>query len=381
MAIDTNWIEFPGLGLKFEHVNPVVEIGGFQIYWYGILISIGFLAAIILALKACRSMGLSQDDLITYILVATPAAIVGARLYFVIFKWDQYKNNLLEIFNTRNGGLAIYGGIIGAVIAVAILAKIKKHNMLRLLDLAMPYIALGQAVGRWGNFVNQEAYGRVTNLPWRMTGGRIPEGAVHPSFFYESVLCFAIFGFLLFYRKRFKKYHGEVLFLYMILYGTGRSVIEYIRGDDALLIGSTSIRVSLVISLVLVVAAVVSLIFIKKIPAAQIDKEKLALEIREAYIKDTGKDPDTGLPVEGYKKSGSKKLNDKDKDNNENDDDDKYVVFGSDFEDDDDSEEDTDADADSEETENKVSVESETGADADSDDANDTDDTNDKGLN
>jgi len=322
-----NWIEFPGLGIRIENINPSIEIFGIQIYWYGIIISVGFLLGIILGLRACRNLGFSQDDIITYILAATPAALVGARLYYVIFTWNEFQYDFWKIINTRDGGLAIYGGIIGAVIAVAIMARIKKHNILRLLDFAMPYIALGQAIGRWGNFVNQEAYGRETNLPWRMTGSNI-SGAVHPNFLYESLICFSIFAFLLYYRKKLRKYHGQVLFLYMITYGIGRSVIEYIRGDDALVIGNTNIRVSLVLSLILVVAGILAMIFIKKIPGTHMDMEALAAEIRAAYIKDTGKDPDTGLPVEtdsDHGKDGDTEASGEDIP----EEDDEYTVFGS----------------------------------------------------
>lgn len=291
------WIEFPGLGLRFENMKNFIEVGDFKIYWYGIIISLAFLVGIILIMGACRKYGFSQDDIITYILFAIPAAIIGARLYFVVFSWDHYKDNLSEIFNLRNGGLAIYGGIIAAAITVAIVSKVKKQSFLRVLDLAIPYIVLGQAIGRWGNFINQEAYGKATDLPWRMTGSHIP-GAVHPNFLYESIGCLLIFIFLIAYRRKFQKYSGEVLFLYMITYGLGRAFMEYIRGDDALLISDTDIRVSFVLSLVLVAAGIIGMIVIRRLPKYKVDKELLAVEARHAYIKDTGKDPDTKLPVD-----------------------------------------------------------------------------------
>lgn len=290
------WIEFPGLGIKFEDVKPFIEIGDFKIFWYGIFISLAFLAGIVLIMRACRKYGISQDDILGYILVAIPSAIVGARLYFVVFSWDKYKNNLSEIFNLRNGGLAVYGGIIAAIVAVAILSKVKKQSLLRILDLAVPYIVLGQAIGRWGNFVNQEAYGRQTDVLWRMTGSNIL-GSVHPNFLYESVLCFLIFVFLLIYRNKRSEYHGEVLFLYMITYGSARAFIEYIRGNDALELGGTDIRVSLVLSIVLAIAGVLSMILIRRSNKYKIDRNLLAVEARDAYIRDTGKEPDTGSPV------------------------------------------------------------------------------------
>ena len=285
------WIEFPGLGLRIENVKRSINFFGlFDIYWYAIIIAFGLMLGILLGLRHCRRYGISQDDLITYIIAAVPSAIVGARLYYVIFSWDIYKNNLAGIFNLRDGGLAIYGGIIFAVIAAIIVAKVKNQNFLRILDFAFPYIALGQAIGRWGNFVNQEAYGRTTNLPWRMTGSGI-EGAVHPNFLYESLLCFFIFFFLLYFRKNRRKYNGQVVCLYLIMYGISRAFVEYIRGNDALLIGKTDLRVSLVLSLALVLCGIIFLIILKYIPSMKVIRERELELIRDAYIADGAEIP------------------------------------------------------------------------------------------
>jgi phosphatidylglycerol:prolipoprotein diacylglycerol transferase len=165
------------------------------------------------------------------------------KLYYVIFNWSDYKNNLLEIFNIHQGGLAIYGGVIAALIAVFIFAKKRKIGVLKLFDFAIPYLALGQSIGRWGNFVNQEAHGVATMLPWRMEiydPTTMQQISVHPTFLYESLCDFALFIFLIWFRKR-KKLSGEVFILYLAIYDLGRGFIEGLR-MDSLYFGS--IRVS-----------------------------------------------------------------------------------------------------------------------------------------
>lgn len=280
------WIAFEGLGLVFENVQRGITIGeNFTIYWYGVLIALGFLLAVILALRSCERFGISQDDLLTYIIVAMPAAIVGARLYFVAFKWEEYADNLWSIFDIRNGGLAIYGGVIAAILAVAIATKVKKQSFWNLLDFAMPYVLIGQGIGRWGNFINQEAYGKETTLPWGMSGSGI-EGTVHPNFFYESMWCLLLFVFIMIYRKKLWKNTGELMCLYFAGYGIERTFMEYIRGNDALLIGNQRVSFWVSIALVVVFGAIfVYLRFLKKGPgvkvadeAAKVLAEKLAQE-------------------------------------------------------------------------------------------------------
>lgn len=289
------WIAFEGLGITLENVQRGITIPGgtipflendFTIYWYGVLIALGFLLAVVLGLRSCEKFGISQDDLLTYIIVATPVAAICARLYFVIFKWEDYAGNLAGILDIRNGGLAIYGGVIGIVVTVVVMTRVKKQNVWNLLDFAMPYVLIGQAIGRWGNFFNQEAYGRETNLPWGMSGSNIMSGTVkvHPDFFYESVWCLLVFAFIMFYRKKLWKNTGELMCLYFIGYGIGRTFIEYIRGDDALLIGNQ--RVSLWLSAIFVLAfgaVFVYLRFLKKGPAVKVCEEAVKeLEIRKA---------------------------------------------------------------------------------------------------
>lgn len=259
-----NIIEFPGLwGLKFHISRVAFTLFGIPIYWYGIIIAVGFLIAVLLGMKESKKFGLEQENVIDLVLFAAPVAIICARLYYVIFNFGLYKDNLLDIFNTRQGGLAILGGVIGALLTAYIYARVKKISPLKLFDFGMPYLVLAQAIGRWGNFVNQEAFGTNTRLPWGMTGDNIrdylsreqfnlaekhiivnPDIPVHPTFLYESLWNIGVFLILMWFRKR-KKYDGEVFFMYMALYGLGRSWIEALR-TDSLWVGN--LRVSQVLA-------------------------------------------------------------------------------------------------------------------------------------
>ncbi len=280
-------VSFPGLGLDFQLRRWAFEIFGLPIYWYGIIIALAFLAAVLLGLRSCRRYDIEPDNVLDMVLFAAPAAIVGARLYYVIFSWDQYKNNLIDIFKIRDGGLAIYGGVIAAVLVAWIYGRVKKMSFLNIMDFAAPYIVLGQGIGRWGNFVNQEAFGTATQLPWRMNGD-IPDKylsgltnaldpakwGVHPTFLYESLWDLAVFFFLLWYRKKKKKLSGEVLFLYLIFYGIGRFVIEGLR-TDSLYLGS--LRVSQLLSALLVLVFAVLFIYRRLKMSKASEEEPVAL--------------------------------------------------------------------------------------------------------
>jgi len=253
-------IAFPGLGLEFN-INPIAfSIFGKPIFWYGIIISLAIIINIVLAMRDAEKFSFKSDDVLDFVFFAVPAAVIGARLYYVAFKWQDYSENPLQIFQIWNGGLAIYGAVIAGVITACIFAKVKKYSVLKWFDFCAPFLVLGQAIGRWGNFVNREAYGAVTNLPWRM---EIPslDGisimSVHPTFLYESLWDLAIFVFLMFYRNKSKR-KGEVFFLYLILYGFGRFWIEGLRADS-LMVGN--FRVSQVLSLILV--ATFTFVFIR----------------------------------------------------------------------------------------------------------------------
>jgi len=227
-------ITFPGLGLSFT-IDPIAfSFFGLGVHWYGIIIVTGFILAFSLANRDSKTFNIKQNDISDLLLVVAPFSIIGARLYYVAFEWSNYKNNLLEVFNIRNGGLAIYGGILTAVLVTYIFTKRRKMNMWELFDFLIPYVALAQSIGRWGNFVNQEAHGVETSLPWRMeifNPLNMQRVAVHPTFLYESLWNLGLFLFLLWFRRK-KKNEGEVFTLYLALYGLARFFIEGMRTDS-----------------------------------------------------------------------------------------------------------------------------------------------------
>lgn len=242
-------------GITF-HIDPVaftLPIGdGFPIYWYAVIIATGTLLAMIYAFRRAPKFGINTDNMFDVVIVSFIMAIVGARAYYLIFDGKPL-SSFSEIFALRQGGLAIYGGVIGAFATGAIMCRIKKVNMLAMFDLTAIGLLIGQAIGRWGNFVNQEAYGTTTESIFGMTGSRIGTTPVHPCFLYESLLCAA--GFVLLHLvSRHRKFDGQLITLYMVWYGTVRFFIEGLR-TDSLMIGI--LRVSQVLSFVLVIAGIV----------------------------------------------------------------------------------------------------------------------------
>ena len=241
-------ILFPGLNLKFEINSIAINIGNIGIYWYAIFIVIAFSVAILFFKKDNGKYGIEFEDIIELFIILIPVSIIFARIYFVIFNFNFYIKNPVEILNIRNGGLAIYGGIIGAIITILVFCKIKKLNFLDVLDYIVPYLALGQAIGRWGNFFNGEAHGQVTDNILRM--GIVENGTyieVHPTFLYESICNFIIF-IILFIMRNKRQYKGQLIFTYLTLYGLIRAIIEGLR-TDSLMLGS--FRISQVISILL----------------------------------------------------------------------------------------------------------------------------------
>jgi len=229
-------------------MNPVAfEVFGIAVRWYGILISSGMIIGTILAIREAKRLGLDENLIIDFILVMIPSAIIGARLYYVIFNWSYYNGDIISMINVREGGLAIHGGVIAGVIAGIIYTRIKKIDFWQLADIIAPSLILGQAIGRWGNFVNQEAHGGPTNLPWGITVDGVK---VHPTFLYESLWDFAIFIFLMKYRKN-KRFNGELFYLYLILYSIGRFFIEGLR-TDSLMLGPFRVAQLLSLSLILI---------------------------------------------------------------------------------------------------------------------------------
>ena len=264
-------VSFPGLGLEFHFNNVAFHIASKPIYWYGILIMLGVILAVVYASARSRQFGIRQDDLYDAVLFAVPLGIVCARIYYVIFEWEQYKDNLSEIFATWHGGLAIYGGIIGGIIVIVVLCKVKKIYVMDMLDLFASAVPIGQILGRWGNFFNCEAYGSSTTLPWRMVIGKTLEEAGtagnHPTFFYESA--WTLIGcIILYFSSKKRKYHGEILLLYLGWYGLGRFFIEGLRTDSLYLWG-TGIRVSQVVALICIIIGLGGFLLNRKMPFLQ----------------------------------------------------------------------------------------------------------------
>lgn len=240
-----NTVSFPGLSDGILELNRVAfTLFGQDIMWYGVIIGTGFLLAALYGAARSRDFGLDVDFILDLLIFCLPAAIVGARLYYVAFRWDYYAGNWSEILNIRGGGLAFYGGFLGGVLMGVLICKIKKRRILPTLDLACICFPLAQAIGRWGNFVNCEAFGGETGLPWGMSiNGAAP---VHPTFFYESLWNIIGFTLLHFYSKK-RKFDGECALGYLAWYGFGRMIIEGLR-TDSLYIGSTNLRASQVLA-------------------------------------------------------------------------------------------------------------------------------------
>lgn len=268
-------IAFPHLGIYLENVPKSIDFFGFEIAFYGMIIGIGLIAGILMAAHLAKVTGQDPDTYWDLAIYAVIFAIIGARLYYVAFAWDDFKDNLLSIFYTRRGGMAIYGGVIGGFLTLAVYCKLKKKNAFQLGDTAVPGLILGQIIGRWGNFMNREAFGGYSDGLFAM---RLPVAAVrpndisqeiaahiengmnyiqvHPTFLYESLWNLVVLALMLLLLKK-KKFHGEICLLYFGGYGLGRFLIEGLRTDQ-LWIPGTTIAVSQVLSLVLLIFAVVA---------------------------------------------------------------------------------------------------------------------------
>ncbi len=247
-----NTIAFPGLGIPAMRIKNSFSLFGFTIHWYGVIIACGIVLAYLFAVREGKRRGITQDNLLDVIIIGLPSAIVCARLYYVVFEWQQYKGNLWDVFKIWEGGLAIYGGVIGAFLSAFLYCRMKKIDFLKLADLGGFGFLIGQAVGRWGNFVNAEAYGAQTALPWRME--LVDLGVcVHPTFLYESLWNVCVFLILLWYRKK-QKFDGEIFLMYLTGYGLGRMWIEGLRTDSLYLFGA--VRVSQLLAAVCVLVGV-----------------------------------------------------------------------------------------------------------------------------
>lgn len=274
-----NHVEFPGLGLDFEISRVAFSLFGKSIYWYAIIIVVGFLTASIYGARRAKEFGLKEDNILDLLICATPAAIICARLYYVIFNFHLYRQNPIEILYIWEGGIAIYGAVIGAIIAAALYCKFKRVKFTAILDIGALGLLIGQCIGRWGNFVNGEAYGVETQLPWRMEiydFAAMSRIAVHPTFLYESL--WNLLGFILlhFHSKR-RKFSGEIFLLYIAWYGFGRGLIEGLR-TDSLYFMQTGLRVSQFLGFASCIAAIFVLFYFYLFRDKELLERSLQLE-------------------------------------------------------------------------------------------------------
>lgn len=378
---DPKVISFPKLGWEFTIDPTAFSIGNFEVQWYGIIIAVGLLLAVLYCFPRMKRFGLDADRASDVVIGGVIGGIIGARLYYVLPKWDEYqqatfKDTFLAVINTRNGGLAIYGGIIGAVLVGLVMCKIRKVKVIPMLDVAAIGFLIGQGIGRWGNFVNQEAFGTNTDFILGMTGGRIQTAAaamsdmnwnepVHPCFLYESIWCLLGFVLLAFWSKR-RKYDGQLILMYMAWYGLERSIVEGLR-TDSLMVGN--IRISQALSAVLFVTSVIlQLIFFlqrKRDPESFVlyagteesillieesRRKKMGVKGADAKILADDNDDDIGiLPDEDDEIGELPDIDDDDEDYNFDDTDDEDDASGESEEEDDESDESDDEDNESDE--------------------------------
>lgn len=272
-------IRFVYLGITIEHLKNSISVFGFRIAFYGIIIGIGMLAGIWIAQSDAKRRGQDPEFYLDFALYAIICAIIGARIYYVVFEWDYYGKNLIQIFNLRAGGLAVYGGVIAGAITMFVYTKVKKVSFFSMADTAVLGLVTGQIIGRWGNFFNCEAFGGYTDSLFAMRikrslvndnmlnadvlSHKIVENGVefiqvHPTFLYESCWNLCLLLFMLWFR-RYKKYDSQMLWIYLLGYGTGRFWIESLRTDQLILFGS-GLAVSQVLSLILILVGAGNLI-------------------------------------------------------------------------------------------------------------------------
>lgn len=278
---DKEIVSFPLLDLKFEIDRVAFAItDDIKVYWYGIIIAVGFVLAVLYAYKNSKRFGIVADKVVDVAIFGIIGGIIGARAYYVIFSWDQYKDDIWGIFRVWKGGLAVYGGLIGGVIAGAIVCKLSKIKFTAMLDVAVIGFLIGQGLGRWGNFMNVEAYGAPmkTLLPWGMTSAKIVRELgveagtlVHPCFLYESLWCLLGVLVLHLYSKH-RRFDGELTLFYCVWYGAERFVVEGLR-TDSLLIGT--VRVSQALALILCVGATIIWITLRVLIHKKGDKNYL----------------------------------------------------------------------------------------------------------
>ncbi len=282
--MDSTIVHFKGLEKSFEVSSILAQFTVFgktiTINWYGAIIAFGFLLAVLFGGRIAYKWKMSLDKMVDVLIYGTIAAIIGARLYYVFSKWDYYGKHLSEIPAIWNGGLAIYGGLIAGVVAAYVVCKVRRMNFFNLIDICCMSFLIGQGIGRWGNFANQEAFGTNTSMPWGMTSEKVvnylisnkdffernnitvdPYDYVHPTFLYESIWC--LLGFVLLYIvcRKARKFSGQIALCYGVWYGAERMVVEGLR-TDSLYIAGTTIRTSQLLSAILMVTCLVALIIL-----------------------------------------------------------------------------------------------------------------------
>ena len=311
---DFTHVYFDGLGIDFNLPSVAFSVFGHEIHWYGIIIAFGFALAVLYGGRGAYKWKMSLDGMTDVLLWGTIFGILGARAYYVAFEWSYYSQHLNEIPMIWNGGIAIYGGIIGGLIGAAIGCKVGKINFLNLLDLGALGLLIGQGIGRWGNFFNQEAFGTNTETAlFRMWSPKIrdalaasatdlaakgievdPATPVHPTFLYESVWCLLSFLILHIIVNKCRKFKGEIFMLYGVLYGAERMIVEGMR-TDSLYIGSSNIRVSQLLSLIIVVVALAFFIYFmirakkgnlppKMLPVIEVSEEESKDELSSIVV-------------------------------------------------------------------------------------------------
>ena len=299
---DYTSVKFTGVKHIFDVSENFVEFGGMTIKWYGVIIAFGFLLAVLFGGRMAYKYKVNLNNMVDVLIFGTVGGIVGARLYYVLFEWAYYKDHLGEIIQIWNGGLAIYGGIIGGLLMAYFVCKKHEMSMWQLLDFIGMSLLIGQGIGRWGNFANQEAFGTNTSAPWGMLSAKTtayltehyseitakgiavdPNLPVHPTFLYESIWCLLGFAILYFLSRKFYKFHGELFLGYAVWYGIGRAIIEGFR-TDSLYITGTTVRVSQLLSLGLVICC--TLLLIAKI----IEYKKGNTQKTEETVTENGSD-------------------------------------------------------------------------------------------
>ncbi len=303
----TGTIRFPHLNISLLHVPKSLSFGGLEVACYGIVLAAAMVTGVYVAMKVAKATGQKEDDYFDLGIIGIIAAVVGARIYYVVFSWDYYSSHLSEIFNLRKGGLAIYGGVAGGCLAAVLFSRVRKLNIPQVLDTACIGLVWGQIVGRWGNFFNREAFGDYTDNLFAMqlpledvkaadvtetmrahlqTIDGVEYIQVHPTFFYESLWNLGVLAVLLFLTFRVKRRKpGVIVLTYLLLYGAGRFWIEGLRTDQLILFG-TGLPVSQVLSAVLVAVSLILLIFTAR--SGEQDKGKKGT-IKEEQEGDTEK--------------------------------------------------------------------------------------------